>query len=129
MIVGERIMEVTGNKKSMENISGLNINITLEDVQQAKDGNLELTYIYMATYEKDVGNLKIKGVILAKEDDKLTKEIIDAWKKNKRVVDSYAETVLGAVNYSGSANGTLVARVLGLTAPLIPPRIQMSPKK
>jgi hypothetical protein len=30
------------------------------------------------------------------------------------------------LNYSGSANGTLVARVLGLTAPLIPPKIQLS---
>jgi pSer/pThr/pTyr-binding forkhead associated (FHA) protein len=29
----------------------------------------------------------------------------------------------------GSANGTLVARVLGLTAPLIPPRIQLGNKK
>ncbi len=128
MIVGERIVEVTGNKNSIENIKGLSINITLEDVQLVKE-LVEMTYIYTATYEEKVGFLKIKGIIVAQEEPKLAKEIVDGWKKNKRVPDVYAETVLGAVNYSGSANGTLIARVLGLTAPLIPPRIQLSPKK
>ena len=58
--------------------------------------------------------------------DASAKEIVDTWKKSKRIPDAYASVVLSAVNYSGSANGTLVARVLGLTAPLIPPKIQLS---
>lgn len=125
MIVGERILEVSGNKVPKTNIKGLNINIALEDVKLAEE-IVEITYVYTANYQEQVGQIKIKGVILAKEEAKLSKEIAETWKKNKKVPDEYATVVLSAVNYSGSANGTLLARVLGLTAPLIPPKIQLS---
>ncbi|MBD3210931.1 hypothetical protein GF318_06145 [Candidatus Micrarchaeota archaeon] len=125
MIVGERILEVSGNKKKREPVKGLNINIALEEVKKG-DEYLEITYVYTASYNEDVGEIKIKGVLLGKEEDKKIKEILDTWKKEKKVPEDYATTVLSAINYSGSANGTLLARVLGLTAPLIPPRIQLS---
>ena len=125
MIVGERILEVSGNKVPKSAIKGLNINISLEDVKLAEE-NVEITYVYTANYQDDVGQIKIKGILLAKEEPKLSKDIADTWKKSKKVPDEYATVVLSAVNYSGSANGTLLARVLGLTAPLIPPKIQLS---
>ncbi len=125
MIVGERILEVSGKKEAGASIKGLSINIALEDVKHT-NGNVEITYVYTANYEDNVGQIKIKGLLMAKEDDKLAREIAENWTKNKKVPDAYAETILSAVNYSGSANGTLLARVLGLTAPLIPPRIQLS---
>jgi hypothetical protein len=131
MITDERILEVSGNKKLREPVKGLNINISLEDVK-ADGENVDIYYLYTASYNEDVGQIKIKGVLTAKEDKKKVKEILDTWKKNKRMPEDYASTVLSAVNYSGSANGTLIARVLRLTAPLIPPRIQLSkaePKK
>ena len=128
MIVGERILEVSGNKVPNEAVKSLNINIALEDVKE-KGENVEVTYIYTANYEDKVGQIKIKGILLAKEEKKRAKEIIDSWKKSKKVPEDYATQVLSAVNYSGSANGTLLARVLGLNAPLIPPRIQLSKAK
>lgn len=127
MIIGERILEISGNKHSQENIQGLSINIALDDVM-LKDGILEIVYTYTASYEDKVGMLSLKGMIMAKEEEKLAHEVSNMWKKNKKMPEAYAETVLSAINYSGSANGTLVARVLGLTAPLIPPRIQLSNK-
>jgi hypothetical protein len=125
MIVGERILEVSGNRVPKEAIKGLNINIQLDGVEKAKD-SIEITYTYIADYKEAVGQIKIKGLLIAKEEDKLSKEIVDKWKKEKKIPDDYATVVLSAVNYSGSANGTLLARVLGLTAPLIPPKIQLS---
>ena len=128
MIVGERILEVSGNKVPNESVKSLNINISLEDVKE-KGENVEVTYVYTANYEDKVGQIKIKGTLLAKEEKKRAKEIVDSWKKSKKVPEDYATQVLSAVNYSGSANGTLLARVLGLNAPLIPPRIQLSKAK
>jgi len=128
MIVGERILEISANKEKWEPIKGLNINIAMEDVKV--DGeNVEITYSYTANYEEGVGKLTIKGVLMAKEDKKTAKTIEDTWKKEKKIPDDYAQTTLSAINYSGSANGTLLARVIGLTAPLIPPRIQMKKKE
>ena len=93
-----------------------------------KGEDVEIEYAYTANYEEKVGQLQIKGVLLSKEDKKLAKEIEDTWKKEKKIPQDYTPMVLSAINYSGSANGTLLARVLGLTAPLIPPRIQLSKK-
>lgn len=124
MIVGERLLEISGSKAKWEPIKGLNINISIEDVKV--DGeSVEITYAYSANYEEGVGKLMIKGMLMAKEDKKRAKDISDMWKKEKRIPDDYAQTALSAINYSGSANGTLLARVIGLTAPLIPPRIQL----
>lgn len=128
MIVGERIIEISGKRAPKGSVTGLNINIALEDVQKQGD-IVELTYVYTANYEENFGQIRIKGVLLAREEEKVANDILDTWKKGKKVPDGYAETVLSAVNYSGSANGTLLARVLGLTAPLIPPRIQISKKE
>jgi hypothetical protein len=125
MIVGERILEINGNKSPGESIKGLSINISIEKVEKKTD-NLEITYAYTANYEEKAGQIRIKGVLMAKEENKRAKEITDMWKKNKKIPDDYATVVLSALNYSGSANGTLIARVLGLTAPLIPPRIQLA---
>lgn len=125
MIVGERILEVSGNRVPQQSIQGLNINIQLENVELNGE-NVEITYVYVADYKEKVGEIKIKGLLIAKEEKALSKKIADTWKKSKKIPDDYATVVLSAVNYSGSANGTLLARVLGLTAPLIPPRIQLS---
>jgi len=127
MITGEKILEISGKRELGNNIEGLSINIGLDEVKVDGD-NIELRYEYVANYDKNAGFLKIKGLITAKEDAKLASEIKDEWAKNKKVPERYMEFLLSAINYSGSANGTLVARVLNLTAPLIPPRITL-PKK
>ncbi|MFH0737186.1 MAG: hypothetical protein V1827_00955 [Candidatus Micrarchaeota archaeon] len=132
MIVGERILEVSGNKALKGNPKGLGINIALEDVKLNEENKdiIEITYVYTANYQENIGEIKIKGILLEREDGKTSKfdarNIAETWKKSKKVPDDYASIVLSQVNYSGSANGTLLARVLNLSAPLIPPRIQLN---
>ncbi|MEM3422158.1 MAG: hypothetical protein QXF35_00420 [Candidatus Bilamarchaeaceae archaeon] len=124
-IVGERIREISGRKQKSEQIKGLNMSISIDDVR-VNDKNIEIDYAYAANYEEGVGNITIKGTILAVEDSVQAKKINEEWKKNKKLPEDYTTTILSAINYSGSANGTLIARVLNLAAPLIPPRIELS---
>ena len=128
MIVGGRIDEIEGKRTSNENMKGLNINITIEDLK-ADGEDVEITYTYTAQYNDNVGYLKLKGILMAREEKKLVKEIKQEWEKTKKLPETYTETVLNVINYSGSANGTLIARVLNLSAPLIPPRIQLTSKQ
>jgi len=128
MITGERIIEISGKREPDMTISGLNINIALDEVKVSGE-NIELNYEYTANYEDKAGFLKIKGIIFTKENKQLADKVKAEWAKNKKVPEEYAEFVLSAVNYSGSANGTLIARVLNLTAPLIPPKISLGKKQ
>ena len=63
MIVGERILEVSGNRVPQQSIQGLNINIQLENVELNGE-NVEITYVYVADYKEKVGEIKIKGLLI-----------------------------------------------------------------
>jgi len=124
VIVGGKITAVEGKKMKEENPKGLSINISLTDVK-TKEDTVEVEYVYTASYPEGVGELIIKGIMYAKEDKKLVKKIEDEWKKSKKVPEEYAELLLSAINYSGSANGTLLARVLNMSPPLFPPKLSL----
>ena len=128
MITGERILEISGFRSPEGAMKSLSININVDDVRQIND-TLEVHYVYTADYEDKFGQVKIKGVMIAKEDENTTKEILETWKKTKKLPNSFSPMLLTVVNYSGSANGTFLARVLNLSAPLIPPVIRMDEEK
>ncbi len=125
MITGGRIDSIAGKRMSEDQIKGLNINISIENVKV--DGQkIEVGYTYIASYPDKVGEMTISGVLFADEDKKIAKEVETEWQKSKKIPQIYAETILNAINYTGSANGTLLARVLNLSPPLVPPRISLS---
>ncbi len=122
-IVCGRIVAAEVNKKTEEQATGLNINVSIEDVAVNK-GILDIKYIYTVTYEKEVGTLKITGYIEAKEDgqDKIAAE----WKKTKKLPDGFAEELLNAINFTCGVNGTLIVRALNMAPPMVLPKIQIS---
>jgi hypothetical protein len=128
MIIGGRITSVEGKKTSENVISGLNINMTIDDVK-ASGSKVEIDYTYTVTYATNVGTMTIRGTLVAEEEKSLVKEINDSWQKSKKLPDDYAELTLNSVNYTGTANGTLIARVLNLSPPLVPPKIQITREK
>jgi hypothetical protein len=105
-----------------DEVTGLNVNISVDNVS-VKGAEVSIDYSYVVSYQTGIGELKIWGTITAKEDAKLTKEIADRWAKEKRLPDAFAEAVLNAVNYACGTNGVLVARAIGLSPPIMPPRI------
>lgn len=125
MITGGRIDQVEGKKNREDDFKGLNINISVDDVKVNAE-TVDVYYTFEANYAGEVGQVKIKGVLFSKEDKKLAKEIDDEWKKSKKMPDAFAEQILSAINYTGTANGIFVSRVLNLSPPMVPQRIQMT---
>ncbi len=125
MITGGRIDAVEGKKTKEDTFQGLNINIAVDGIV-VNGENVEVQYTYEAQYANESGYVKIKGALFAKEDKKLSKQIEEDWKKAKRMPPGFAENILSAINYAGSANGIFVARVLNLSPPIVPQRIQVS---
>jgi hypothetical protein len=121
-IVGGRIIYAEVNKKKEEQATGLNINVSVDDVVVNK-GVLEIKYTYTVTYEKDVATLKITGYIEAKEDG--ADKIVAEWKKSKKLPDSFSEDLLNAINFTCGVNGTLIVRALNLAPPMVLPKIQI----
>ena len=128
MITGIKITKVEAHRDSDNEVAGLNINIGVDKVT-AKGGDVAIEFNYSATYLEGVGELKMNGILSSKEDPKLGKEITERWAKDKKLPDNYAEIVLNAINYACGTNGVLVVRAVGLSPPIVPPRIQLGPQQ
>ncbi|MEM4366858.1 MAG: hypothetical protein QW035_01870 [Candidatus Anstonellales archaeon] len=126
MIVGGKITKVEAEKYKEEIHKGLNVNIGIEGVEDKE--YVEISYYYTVEYKDNVGKIMIKGVLFLQEDKKTREKIVDKWKKEKKLPEDMVESVLNALNYSGSYNATMVAKVLNLGAPFVPPRISLSKK-
>jgi len=127
MITGIKIAKAEAHRDSDNEVAGLNINIGVDTVT-AKGGDVTIGFSYSATYLEGVGELKMGGTLMAKEDAKIAKEIGDRWAKEKKLPDGFAEVVLNAINYACGTNGTLVVRAVNLSPPIVPPRIQLGPQ-
>jgi len=128
MIVGGKIISVEAKRTSEEPITGLDINIAIDNVK-VNGGGIEIKYLYTAKYAKDVGFLKIEGILNASEENAKAKSIGELWGKEKRLPDDFAELVLNTINFTCGTNGTLVVRPVNLSPPMIPPRIELAKGK
>jgi hypothetical protein len=123
MITGGKIFSVEAKRNSDEPIVGLSINIGIDDVT-SEGSELNIKYTYTADYSKNVGFLKITGVITASEEH--AREIMLSWKKDKKLPEDFAELILNTINFTCGTNGTLVVRPINLSPPMVPPRIEIA---
>ena len=127
MITGIKINYVEAKRDKEEDMTGLNVNIGIDNVSVIGSES-KIDFNYAVDYAEGVGVLKMKGSITAKEDDKLTKEIKNRWETEKKLPDGFAELVLNAINYACGTNGVFVVRPVNLSPPIVPPRIQLGPE-
>ncbi len=105
----------------------MNVNIDITSLE-VTDGRLLVKYSYTINYLPDSATMVIKGELFAEEDKDKRKAIEDEWKKSKTLTTDFAEDVLTAVTYSGSAVGTLLAYCINVNAPLNIPRARLNPQ-
>ncbi|MGB9635425.1 MAG: hypothetical protein ACP5H8_03865 [Candidatus Micrarchaeia archaeon] len=124
---GVRLNYVEAKRDKDSLISGINININIEDVKSAKE-NLMIDFTYSVSYAEDVGHLKVSGTVYAKDTITNVKKVEDGWRMEKRLPNEIAQPLLNLINFSAGVNGVFVARAVNLAPPLIPPRIEITTK-
>jgi hypothetical protein len=85
-----------------------------------------LKYDVKITYLPDTAEISVTGELLAEENEKTRKEIEEEWKKKKFIPTEFAEDVITAISYAGTATGTLAAYALNIPAPLNIPRAKLN---
>jgi hypothetical protein len=124
VITGGKILSVEAKKLKEGTVSGMNVNIGIEDVKAEKNG-LAFKYAYSVEYAPGVAEFKIVGEIYS--DDKNAKAVEEKWRKSKTLEPGVAEELLTAITYSGTAVGTLLAFSVGISAPINVPRARIAP--
>jgi len=124
-ITGMRMTRAEVTRMKNEMPKGISINMTIENVKPVGNTSAEITFIYAATYADDVGTVQINGVLFVEEEKKKRDQIVKEWKESKKLPDDFAEEILNNINFACGANGTLMARVVNLQPPMLPPRIKL----
>ena len=127
MIIGDRVDKIEAEIKERKPHEGLKLNIGIRGVEK-KENQILIRYAYEVVYE-GVGVIRVEGVVMAEEDEKKTKEILESWEKKKKLPNDYMERLLNAINYTCTSHATIVARVLNYPPPLTPPRLTIRENK
>ncbi|MEM3364677.1 MAG: hypothetical protein QXS93_04175 [Candidatus Micrarchaeia archaeon] len=124
---GVKLNYVEAKREKDSLISGLNININIDDVKAVGD-DIVMDFTYSVTYAEDVGYLKVSGTVYAKDTTAGAKAIENGWRMEKKLPDDIAQPLLNLINFSSGVNGVFVARAVNLAPPLVPPRIEITSK-
>jgi len=130
VITGGKIVQVEAKRDKEGAVSGMNINIGIDDLV-VKGDEITIQYTFLVEYQEKVGHLKMVGVLYASEEREKARAIEDMWKKTKKLPEDFAEVVLNTINYTCGVNGTFVVQPVRLTPPMQLPRVrvEMAPEE
>ena len=103
-IVGLNFEKITAEKTST--ISGevqVKNNVRIKDVKteniaiKKSDETLKFSFEYAVNYEPNLGNITLEGHVLYVEDPKKIKEILAAWKKDKKITPGVMQSIMNHI--------------------------------
>lgn len=105
-------------------------NISIKDVQKAdlslgkaKQAGLRFIFEYVSKYDPNVGEVKLEGDVLDLEEEKKVKEILDGWKKNKKLPQDLTAAVINNVLNKCNIQALVLSKEVNLPPPINLPRV------
>ena len=132
-IVGFNFSEI--NVKRNEGVKGtisIANNIAIRDISQRdlnmgaeKQGALKFVFEFTSTYEPKLGEIKLVGDVLYLADSKKSKDILDQWKKDKKVAKDIMSNILNTVLAKCNIQALILSQEVNLPPPLPLPKVAM----
>ena len=118
-IIAEKNNKITGKLNIKNDLAIKSIEqekITLEKSEEVLKFNFE----YIINYEPKVGKIAITGNILYMDEPKKIKEILDNWKKQKKLSNELAPRILNTILSKCNIKALILSQDINL-----PPHIKM----
>ena len=136
-IVGFNFTSVNAEKKdALKGNVNINNNVTIKDITEkdlslgtSKQKSLRFMFEFTSKYEPNVGSITLNGDVLFIEEAKKIKEILDGWKKDKRLPKEVTTKVLNAVLGKCNVQALILSEQLNLPAPIPLPKVQIGEKQ
>lgn len=135
VVIGFNFTEIHAERKSApQGKIGITNNITLQEVKKVdlplgsnKQDGIVINFIFNADYSPNLGKIELRGEIVLLEDKKTVADILDEWKKNKKLSEKLVDPVFNNILNRATIEGLIISRDIGLPPLLRIPKI--SPKK
>jgi hypothetical protein len=130
-IVGFNFMKIIAERKhALGGKIGIQPNISIKDVVPTdmalgknKENGLVFSFEYKFVYEPGVGEILMVGELFYMNDAKKIKDVLDKWKKDKKVEPDVLSEVLGAAAQKCNVEAILMSREVNLPTPIRLPNL------
>ncbi len=106
-------------------------NVTISKVEEKnlalgndKQKVLAFTFEFTSNYEPKVGQIKLTGETLFMDDSKKAKEVLDGWKKEKKLPKEIMTGIINAILGKCNIQSLILSEQVNLPAPIPLPRVQ-----
>jgi len=135
-IIGFNFKEIKVNKK--EGVKGkINIknNVSITDIKEQdlslgdnSQSALKFIFEFESKYDPDLGEIILRGDLLFMESAAKTKEILNDWKKSKKVPKDVMGGILNTVLSKCNIEALILSQKVGLPPPIPLPSIKQEEK-
>jgi|SRR3989344_4813882 len=123
-MLAEKISQVTKDTK-VEN----NMRINDVGIVPRRGNIIKFDFEFTTEYKKDVGNLKINGNLLYSDDEKKIKDILDIWRKTKRVDKDIMTSITNFILIKCNVKALMLSELVNLPPHIRLPMLDTGPKK
>ena len=113
--------------------SGMNILDVSESemIKDAKQKAFNVKFAFEIKYEPGVGNINLEGELIFLAGENVSKEISEAWKKNKSLPKDIALSVFNKILHNCNVEALILSKEMNLPAPIQLPKVraQAAPEK
>jgi hypothetical protein len=131
-IVGFNFTKIEAERK--EGIKGkinVNNNVAIKEVEEKKislandkQKVLSFTFEFTAKYDPNIGSIKFVGNVLFMEETKKAKELLDGWKKDKKLPKEIMPIILNTVLNKCNIQALILSEQINLPPPIPMPKLQ-----
>ncbi|OIO25429.1 hypothetical protein AUJ14_04150 [Candidatus Micrarchaeota archaeon CG1_02_55_22] len=128
-ILGGRVTRFEAKRIEDNATESIGLNIDVKDVSN-ESKVVKIVYSSKISYVPNVAEISVDGeLVIDFENEQKAKEMVESFKKEKRLPTGVAEEVIQAINYSATSVGTMAAFAIGLGAPISIPKVKISEVK
>lgn len=121
--------EITQGKVNISNNVAIK-NIEQKDIALGKNKQdaLKFTFEFSSKYEPGLGNILLGGDVLYLTDAKKSKEILDGWKKEKKIPKEIMAGILNTVLSKCNIQALILSQEVNLPPPIPLPKVKVGDK-
>ena len=135
MIVGFGFTKLSAERKeAAKGKIDINNNVAIKDVQEdnlalGKDKSqniLKFIFEFTSKYEPNVGSILFEGELLYMEEPKKAKEILNDWKKSKKLPKELMGGLLNTILTKCNVQALILSQQVNLPPPIPLPKVQIN---
>jgi hypothetical protein len=119
----ERKLVARGKISIKNNINIKDIAETDLSLGKSKEAGLVFSFEFKSIYDPQVGDITIEGEVIYLMETKKVKEVLDKWKKDKKVDNDIAGEVLNTALAKCNIQALILSRDINLPSPIPLPKI------